>query len=87
MNRDHSVIFEIASKIAFRTLVDHVVMSMCTESSLVLLEEGVCYDKCIVLANTLVNFALLHFVLQGQTCLLLQVSLDFLLLCECFREF
>jgi len=25
-------------------------------------------------------FALLHFVLQGQTCLLLQVSLDFLLL-------
>ena len=25
-------------------------------------------------------FSLLHFVLQGQTCLLLQVSLDFLLL-------
>ena len=28
----------------------------------------------------LLSFALLHFVLQGQICLLLQVSLDFLLL-------
>ena len=32
------------------------------------------------LGKTLLPFALLHFVLQGQTCLLLQVSLDFLLL-------
>ena len=32
------------------------------------------------LRKTLLAFALLHFVLQGQTCLLLQVSLDFLLL-------
>ena len=32
------------------------------------------------LGKTLLAFALLHFVLQGQTCLLLQVSLDFLLL-------
>ena len=32
------------------------------------------------LNKTLLAFALLHFVLQGQTCLLLQVSLDFLLL-------
>ena len=30
--------------------------------------------------QTLLAFALLHFVLQGQICLLLQVSLDFLLL-------
>ena len=29
--------------------------------------------------KTLLAFALLHFVLQNQTCLLLQVSLDFLL--------
>ena len=29
--------------------------------------------------KTLLAFALLHFVLQGETCLLLQVSLDFLL--------
>ena len=29
------------------------------------------------LVKTLLAFALLHFVLQGQTCLLLQVSLDF----------
>ena len=45
----------------------------CAELLLVL-EKGVCYDQCVLLA-----FALLHFVLQGQTCLLLQVSLDFLL--------
>ena len=32
------------------------------------------------LDKTLLAFALLHFVLQGQICLLLQVSLDFLLL-------
>ena len=32
------------------------------------------------LDKTLLALALLHFVLQGQTCLLLQVSLDFLLL-------
>ena len=42
------------------------------ESSLVLLEEAVCYDQCMFV------FALLHFVLQGQICLLLQVFLDFL---------
>ena len=49
----------------------------CVESS-VLLEEGVCYDQCILLEKLLV-FTLLHFVLQGQTRLLLKVSLDFLL--------
>ena len=43
----------------------------CVESSLVLLEECVCYDKCVIL----LAFALLHSVLQGQICLLLQVSL------------
>ena len=30
--------------------------------------------------KTLLVFAQIHFVLQGQTCLLLQISLDFLLL-------
>ena len=49
----------------------------CVESSLVLLEEGVCYDQCVLLAKTLLAFSLLHFVLQGQTCLF---WLDFLLL-------
>ena len=49
------------------------------ESSLVLLEEGVCYDQCVLLAELLLVFALLHSVLQGQICLLLQVFLDFLL--------
>ena len=32
------------------------------------------------LGKTLLAFSLLHFVLQGQTCLLLQVTVDFLLL-------
>ena len=40
----------------------------CIESSLMLLEEGVCY------------FAMLHSIFQGQIFLLLQVFLDFLLL-------
>ena len=55
--------------------IEHLAVSMC----LVLLEKGVCYDQCILLAK-LLAFALLLFVLQGQTCLLLQVSLNFLLL-------
>ena len=32
------------------------------------------------IGKTLLAFALLHFVLQGETCVLFQVSLDFLLL-------
>ena len=48
----------------------------CVEPSLVLLEEGICYNQSILLLASV----LLHFVLQGQTCLLFHVSLDFLLL-------
>ena len=51
----------------------------CVQLSLVLLEEGVCYDQCVLLAK-LLAFCLIHFVLEDQTCLLLQVSSDFLLL-------
>ena len=43
---------------------------------------GVCYDRC-VLSIKLLAFTLLHFVLQGQACLLLQVSLDF---CFCILD-
>ena len=39
-----------------------------------LLEEGVCYDQCVLLAK-LLTFALLPSVLQGQMCLLLQAGL------------
>ena len=53
--------------------IDHLVMSMCRVISCVM-EEGVCYDQCF-LAKTQLAFALLHSVLQGQTFLLLQVSL------------
>ena len=52
----------------------------CVQSSLVLLEEGICYDQCNLLAKLLLAFVLFQFILQSQTCLLLQVSLDFLLL-------
>ena len=50
-------------------------MSMCRVVSYVV--GTYCYDQCVLLAKLLV---LPHFILQGQTCLLLQVSLDFPLL-------
>ena len=49
-------------------------------SSLMLLEEGVSNDQGILLAKLLLAFVVLHFVIQSQTCLLLQVSLEFLFL-------
>ena len=58
--------------------IDHLVISY-VEVSLVLLEKGVCSDQCVLLTELLLAFALLHFVLQGQACVLLQVSLDFVL--------
>ena len=39
------------------------------KSSLVLLEEGVCYDQCVLLANSF-SLCPLHFILQGQISLL-----------------
>ena len=55
--------------------------SPCAESSLscVFRRGSLLWSVCSP-GKTLLAFALLHFVLQGQTCLLLQVSLDFLLL-------
>ena len=53
---------------------------LCVESSLVLLQEGVCYDPQVYsLCKTLLGFALLHSVLQCQICPLFQVFLVFLL--------
>ena len=51
----------------------------CAECSLVLLEEDVCYDQCVLMAK-LLGFTLVYFLFQSQICLLLQVSLGFLLL-------
>ena len=51
----------------------------CVESSLVLLEEGVCLTSAFSWQNS-VSLDLLRFVLQDQTGLLLQVFLDSLLL-------
>ena len=42
---------------------------MSTCRIILLLEESVCYDQCVLLAKLLLAFALLHFVLQSQlTC-------------------
>ena len=54
-------------------------MSMCRVISCVVGRGCLLWPVCS-LGEILLAFALLHFVLQGQTCLLLQVSLDFLLL-------
>ena len=50
-------------------------MPMCRVISCVVRKE-----RLLSLGKTLLAFALLHFVFQDQTCLLLPVSLDFLLL-------
>ena len=52
---------------------------MCIVISCVVGRECLLWPVCS-LGTTLLAFALLHFVLQGQTCLLLQLSLDFLLM-------
>ena len=59
--------------------IDHLVMSMCRVISCVV-GRGCFLWQVHSLGKTFLAFALLHFVLQCQTCWLLQVSLDFLLL-------
>ena len=58
--------------------IDQIVMSMCRGVSWVIGKW--CLLRPAVLFTILLTCALLHFVLQGQTYLFLQVSLDFLLL-------
>ena len=53
--------------------IDHLVMSMCRVISCVV-GRGCLLWPVHSLCKTLLAFALLYFVLQGQTCLLLQVS-------------
>ena len=59
--------------------IDHLMMSMCRVFSCVVGRGCLLWPVCS-LDKTLLAFALLHSVLQGQICLLLQVSLEFLLL-------
>ena len=54
-------------------------MFMCRVVSWAVGKQCLLWPVCS-LGKTLLAFALLHFVLEGQTCMLLQVSLDFLLL-------
>ena len=65
--------------------VDHLVMSMCRVFSCVV-GRGCLLWPGHFLGKTLLVFALLHSVFQGQICLLLQVFLDFLLLCSSFLK-
>ena len=57
--------------------IDLLVMSMCRAISWVVGKGCLLWSVCS-LDKTLLAFALLHFAVQGQTCLSLQVSLDFL---------
>ena len=59
--------------------INHLVMSKCRVTSCVV-GRGCLLWPVHSLGKTLLAFAQLHFVLQGQICLLLQVSLNFLLL-------
>ena len=56
--------------------VDHLVMSLCRVLSCVVGSGCLLWPVCS-LGKTLLAFALLRFVHQGQICLLLQISLDF----------
>ena len=59
--------------------IDHLVMSICRVFSCVVGRRCLLWAVCS-LVKTLLAFALLYFVFQGQICLLLQVSLDIPLL-------
>ena len=59
--------------------IDHLMMSMCRVISWVVGKGCLLWPVCS-LDKTLIAFALHHFVLLGQSCLLIQVSPDFPLL-------
>ena len=63
-------------------VIDHLVMSMCGVFFCAI-GRGSLLWLVVSFGKALSVFALLHFVLQGQICLLLQVSLDFLFLHSC----
>ena len=59
---------------------DHLVLSMCCRAVSCVVGKGCLLWPVHSLGKTLLAFVLLNFALQGQTCLLLQASPDFLLL-------
>ena len=65
--------------LAAKNIINHLVISMYRVFSCVVGRRCLLCQVCSF-GKTLLAIALLHFVLQGQTCLLLQVFLDFLLL-------
>jgi len=58
--------------------MDHIVMPM-SKLPLCVVEKGYLLWHVHYLGRIPLAFDLLHYVLQGKTCLLLQISLDFLL--------
>ena len=68
----------VAKNVISLLLVLTICWCLCVKSTLVARRCLVC--PVYSLGQTLLAFSLLHFVLQGQTCLLLQVFLNFLLL-------
>ena len=76
-------LYRASPSLATKNMVDMILILTiwwcpCVESPVV--RSGCLLWTAGSLGKTLLNFVLLHFVLQGQTCLLLQVSLNFLLL-------
>ena len=72
-------IFSCKEYYQFDFTIDYLVMSMCRFLSCVVRRGCLLWPVCS-LGKILLAFALLYFVLQGQTFILLQVSPDFLLL-------
>ena len=59
-------LYRASPSLAAKNIINLIsVLTICVESSLVLLEEGVYYNQCINRCKTLLAFSLLHFVLLG----------------------
>ena len=72
--------YRASPSLASKNIINLIsVMYMCKVISRVVGRGYFLWPVCFI-GKTLLVFALLHFILQGQTCLLLQVSLDFLCL-------
>ena len=77
-------LYRASPSLAAKNIINHhhLVMSMYRVFSCVVGRRYLLWPVCS-LGKALLAFKLLNFVLQGQICLLLQVSLDFLLLHSC----
>ena len=73
-------LYRASSSLAAKSIISLILLlTMCSVFSCVV-HRGCLLWLVLSLGKVLLAFALLHFILQGRICLLLQVSLDFLLL-------